>query len=114
MAQFDRFTTDLMTNPEMLEINQDVLGKAGQRVFQQDRLEVWSKPLADGTTAVGLFNRGLQAARMTARWSDIGFSGNQPVRDVWQLRDLGSVSSQFSIEVPAHGAVLVRVGRPKR
>jgi len=114
MAQFDRFTTDLMTNPEMLDINQDVLGKAGQRVFQQDRLEVWSKPLADGTTAVGLFNRGLQAAKMTARWSDIGVSGSQPVRDVWQLRDLGSFSGQFPIEVPAHGAVLVKVGRPKR
>ena len=51
---------------------------------------------------------------MTARWSDIGVSGSQPVRDVWQLRDLGSFSSQFSIEVPAHGAVLVKVGRPKR
>jgi alpha-galactosidase len=114
MAQFDRFTTDLMTNPEMLDINQDVLGRAGQRVFQQDRLEVWSKPLADGTTAVGLFNRGLQTAKMAARWSDIGVSGSQPVRDVWQLRDLGSFSGQFPIEVPAHGAVLVKVGRPKR
>jgi alpha-galactosidase len=114
MAQFDRFTTDLMTNPEMLEINQDVLGKAGQRVFQQDRLEVWSKPLADGTTAVGLFNRGLQAARITARWSDVGVSGSQPVRDVWQLRDVGSFAGQFSIEVPAHGAVLLKIGRPKR
>jgi alpha-galactosidase len=114
MAQFDKFTTDLMTNHEVLEVNQDVLGRGGQRVWQQDRLEVWAKPLSDGTVAVGLFNRGLQAAKITARWSDIGVSGSQPVRNLWQHRDLGSFSNQFVADVPAHGAVLIKVGRAKR
>jgi alpha-galactosidase len=113
MAQFDKFTTDLMTNHEVLEVNQDVLGRGGSRVWQEHRLEVWAKPLADGTTAVALFNRGLQAADVTARWSDVGASGRQPVRDLWQQRDLGTFADRFTMSVPAHGAVLVKVGRPK-
>ena len=111
MAQFDKFTTDLMTNHEVLEVNQDVLGRGGSRVWQQDRLEVWAKPLADGTKAVALFNRGLQAATVNVRWSDIGVTGRQPVRDLWQQRDIGTFADRFSTRVPAHGAVLVKVGR---
>jgi alpha-galactosidase len=114
MAQFDRFTTDLMTNHEVLEVNQDVLGRGGSRVRQDHRLEVWVKPLADGTKAVALFNRGLQRASVTASWADIGVTGTQPVRDLWQQRDLGTFSSQFTAAVSAHGAVLVRIGRPGR
>jgi alpha-galactosidase len=110
MAQFDKFTTDLMTNHEVLEVNQDVLGRGGSRVWQQDRLEVWARPLADGTTAVALFNRGLQAATVTAQWADIGVTGRQPVRDLWQQRDVGTFADRFSIRVPAHGAVLIKVG----
>ncbi len=114
MAQFDRFTTDLMTNHEVLEVNQDVLGRGGSRVRQDQRLEVWVKPLADGTKAVALFNRGLQRASVTASWADLGVTGAQPVRDLWQQRDLGTFSGQFTATVPAHGAVLVTVGRPGR
>jgi len=111
MAQFDTFTTDLMTNHEVLEVNQDMLGKAGQRVWQQDRLEVWARPLSDGTHAVALFNRGLQAAAVTARWSDIGVTGRQVVRDLWRHSDIGTFANAFSTTVPAHGAMLVKVGR---
>jgi alpha-galactosidase len=75
---------------------------------------VWVKPPADGTKAVALFNRGLQAASGTARWSDVGVSGSQPVRDLWQHRDLGAFADRHTTKVPAHGAVLVKVGRPKR
>lgn len=113
MSQFDKFTTDLMTNHEVLDVNQDVLGRGGSRVWQEDRLEVWVKPLADGTRAVALFNRGLQAAKVTARWSDVGVSGAQPVRELWQQKDLGVLSNSFTALVPAHGAVLVKIGRPK-
>jgi alpha-galactosidase len=102
-----------MTNHEVLEVNQDVIGRGGSRVWQQDRLEVWAKPLADGTKAVALFNRGLQAATVNARWSDIGVTGRQPVRDLWQQRDIGTYADRFSTGVPAHGAVLVKVGSPR-
>lgn len=113
MAGFDKFTTDLMTNHEVLEVNQDVLGRGGSRVWQQERLEVWSKPLADGTHAVALFNRGLQSATVTARWTDLDITGAQPVRDLWQQRELGTSADRFSAVVPAHGAALVRIGRAR-
>ena len=114
MAQFDKFTTDLMTNHEVLEVNQDVLGRGGSRVVQDHRLEVWVRPLADGTKAVALFNRGLQAATVTVRWSDIGVTGQQVVRDLWRQRDLGTFTDRFSAPVPAHGAMLVKVQAPPR
>jgi alpha-galactosidase len=82
-------------------------------VWQQDRLEVWSKPLADGTRAVALFNRGLQSATMTVRWRDIDLRGAQPVRDLWQQRAVGTFDDHFNAKVPAHGALLVKVGRPR-
>jgi alpha-galactosidase len=110
MSQFDRFTIDLLTNHEVLEVNQDVLGRAASRVWQQERLEVWARPLADGTRAVGLFNRGLQAAPVTVRWRDVGVTGRQVVRDLWQQRDLGTFADAFTAPVPAHGAVLVKMG----
>jgi alpha-galactosidase len=113
MSQFDKFTTDLMTNHEVLEINQDVLGKAAARVYQRERLELWARPLADGSIAAGLFNRGLEATTMTMTWQELGIQGAHVVRDVWRHRDLGTFSDKFSVRVPAHGAVMVRV-RPGR
>jgi alpha-galactosidase len=110
MAQFDSFTTALMTNHEVLEVNQDVLGRGASRVYQRERLELWSKPLADGTIAIGLFNRGLQAAKMTASWKELGLTGRKRVRDLWLQKDLGDMNGEFSATVPAHGAVLVKIG----
>ena len=113
MAQFDKWTTDLMTNREVLAIQQDTLGRGATRVYQRERLELWARPLADGTMAIGLFNRGLQAAKMTATWKEIGVSGSQPVRDVWLHKDLGAFATEFAATVPAHGVIMVRIGQPK-
>jgi alpha-galactosidase len=114
MTQFDTFTTALMTNHEVLEMNQDVLGRGATRVYQRERLELWARPLSDGTIAAGLFNRGLQPVKMTATWKALGLTGQQPVRDLWLQRDLGSSNGEFTATVPAHGAVLVVIGPPKR
>jgi alpha-galactosidase len=111
MTQFDKFTTDLMTNHEVLDVNQDVLGKAAARVYQRERLELWVKPLADGSVAAGLFNRGLQAADMTATWAELGVTGPRIVRDLWQQKDLGRFDRTFTTKVPAHGAVMFRLRR---
>ncbi|HEX5216265.1 MAG TPA: NPCBM/NEW2 domain-containing protein [Vicinamibacterales bacterium] len=114
MAQFDKWTTDLMTNHEVLAIQQDMLGRGATRVYQRERLELWARPLADGTMAIGLFNRGLQPAKMTATWKEIGLTGSQTVRDVWLHKDLGAFAAEFSDTVPAHGVVMVKIGQPKQ
>ena len=113
LTQLDKFTTDLLTNDEVLDVNQDPLGKQASRKSRKDQLEVWARPLWDGTTAVGLFNRSTTKATVTATWSDLGISGPQPVRDLWVQKDLGTSDGSFSAEVPGHGAVLVKIGRPK-
>jgi alpha-galactosidase len=102
-----------LSNDEVLAVNQDALGRAAHRVSRDGWLEVWARPLADGTMAVGLFNRGIAAATVSAKWAELGLSGRQPVRDLWQQRDLPDASDAFSTMVPRHGAVFVRIGRPK-
>ena len=88
LTQIDPFTHALLTNDEMLDVNQDPLGRPAGRVATVGETEVWSRPLFDGTIAVGLFNRGRAAASVTAQWSDLGLRGKQPIRDLWQRKDL--------------------------
>ena len=62
MSSMDPFTVAVLTNDEVLDINQDPLGKPAGRILKNGQTEVWARPLFDGTTAVGLFNRGSQPA----------------------------------------------------
>jgi alpha-galactosidase len=112
-SQIDEFTTNLLGNPEVLAVNQDPLGRAAGRTTQTGRVEVWSRLLSDGTMAVGLFNRDIVAQKISVTWSELGITGNQPVRDLWLQKDIGSARDVFSAEVPRHGAVLVKIGKPK-
>jgi len=113
MAQLDPFTIDLLGNREVLAVDQDPLGKAAGRVQAEPWFEIWARPLSDGTIAVGLFNRAPEAATVTAKFSDLGISGTQPVRDLWLHKDLGSSRDQFSATVPRHGVIFVKIGKSK-
>jgi alpha-galactosidase len=109
MTQMDDFTLSLLTNDEVLEVNQDPLGRQAARVAQNGQLEVWAKDMEDGSKAVGLFNRGDSETSVTANWSDLGLAGKQEVRDLWRQKDLGEFTGSFTASVPRHGVVLVRV-----
>lgn len=102
---------DILMNKEVIAVNQDKLGKQGVRVAKEGALEVWSKPLADGGYAVGLFNRGAATAKITAKWSDIGAKGSHAVRDLWAHKDLGKIADAFAADVPSHGVVMVRIAK---
>jgi hypothetical protein len=106
----DDWTTTVLTNDEMLRIDQDPLGRPAQRVAQKDGLEVWVKELKDGSKAIGLFNRTTAAATVTADWAAAKLTGRQALRDVWAHKDLGAFEDTYSTQVPAHGVVLVRTG----
>jgi alpha-galactosidase len=114
LSKLDRFTLDLLTNDEFLDVNQDPLGKAATRRASQGQTQVWARRLWDGTIAVGLFNLGREQSRGTADWKALGITGRQPVRDLWRQMDLGPQSRSFSALVPAHGAIFVKIGRPSR
>ena len=71
----------------------------------------WARPLADGAEAVGVVNPTDTAADGTVKWSDIGLKGRQPVRDLWLHKDLGRIDGSYTVSVPAHGAVLLTIGK---
>ncbi|HEX4342626.1 MAG TPA: putative Ig domain-containing protein [Verrucomicrobiae bacterium] len=111
MTQLDDFTLSLLSNDEVLEVDQDALGRQASRVAQNGNLEVWAKDMADGSKAVGLFNRGEASARVTVNWSEVGITGIHAVRDLWRQKDLGKFAEKFSADVPRHGVVLVKIGK---
>jgi alpha-galactosidase len=109
ITRLDDFTLSLLTNDEIIEVDQDPLGKPGYRVSKTEDMEVWMKPMEDKSIAVGLFNRGEKSKMVTALWTDLGIKGKQKVRDLWRQKDLGNYSDKFSSEVARHGAVMVRI-----
>lgn len=113
LAKLDDFTLGLLTNDEVLAVDQDVLCKQGVRVSSDSQLAVYSKPLEDGSLAVGLFNRTGEKATVTAQWSDLKIKGKQQVRDLWRQKDLGKFDDKFEATVASHGVVFVRIAPAK-
>jgi len=111
MTQMDDFTYSLLTNDEVLDINQDPLGRQASRIAQYGNLEIWAKELEDGSKAVGLFNRGMFPAEITVTWKDLGIAGNHAIRDVWSQKDIGKSDKKFTATIPAHGVKLVRISK---
>ena len=109
VTKMDDFTLSLLTNDEVIEVDQDPLGKQAHRVSQKDGAEVWTKDMEDGSKAVGLFNRGDMPVKVTANWADLGITGKQRVRDLWRQRDIGVFSESFGATIDRHGVMMLRV-----
>jgi hypothetical protein len=105
----DDWTLSLITNDEVLAIDQDALGYLARRVAQKDGVEIWVKELKDGSKAVGLFNRGPKDSPAVLNWSEAGLKEKQSLRDLWQHKDLGNFENEFTQTVPAHGVVLLKL-----
>ena len=104
----DAFDLNLVTNTEVLAVNQDALSKQGYRIKNdKGNFEIWAKDLADGSKAVGLFNLAddVQVIGFTAE--DLGMTG--AIRDLWRQQDIGELTDDFSAAVSAHGVVFLRV-----
>jgi alpha-galactosidase len=102
---------DILTNKEVIEVDQDPLGREGERVWKSSDLEVWAKQLRDGSRAVILLNRGSVEQEITASWEYLGYPGHvsATVRDLWQHKDLGKFTGKFSAPVASHAVVMVTV-----
>jgi alpha-galactosidase len=103
--------TEILTNKEVIAIDQDPLGMQGRKVRDDGELEVWSRQLQDGSRAVILLNRSAGEQNITANWRELGYPAHitATVRDLWQHKDLGKFTGSFSAAVPAHGVVMVTV-----
>ena len=109
LTQLNEFTFNLLSNSEVIDIDQDRLGKMPTRIKKDDLLEVWVKDLSDGTKVVGLCNFGILKHTIRLNWNDLGIDGNYILRDVWKQKDMGTFSNYFETEVNAHGVTLIKL-----
>jgi alpha-galactosidase len=109
ITRLDDFTLGLLTNDEVIDVDQDPLGRPGRRAAKNGDLEVWARPMEDGSLAVGLFNRGPATKAITATWADLGLNGKQKVRDLWRQKDVGVFEGKLEVPVARHGVSFVRM-----
>ena len=111
LSQMPAETASILTNRDVIAIDQDPLGKQGDRVSAVGPVEIWSKPLQGGAEAVALFNRDDTALPITLNLSEVGFHKGAKARDIWAAKDLGTLSSSYTATVPRHGVVLLKLSR---
>jgi hypothetical protein len=111
MGHLDSFTLNLLTNDEVLAIDQDALGKSARQTFKNDTYQVWTKDLKDGSKAMGIFNTSDKYQTIRLNKAETGFSGFAKVRDVWQQKYIITSGPEFATKVPPHGVILIKVSK---
>ncbi|MFI3317622.1 MAG: glycoside hydrolase family 27 protein [Rikenellaceae bacterium] len=111
IEQLDEFTLGLLTNSEVLALQQDRLAEAGASVIYNDEVEIICKRLYGGDIAVGLFNLTDSEREITIDWQSLGVDRSRRVRDLWRQRDIGRYNGSFTARVASHGVILVRMSR---
>ena len=116
LARLDPFTKSLLTNDEVIAVNQDPLGVHAVAIWEKEGRVIYVKHLEDGAMAVGLFNKTLEPAKIGFTLKQLGIRGTQVVRDLWRQKDLTTTDKGFETQVPPHGVVLVKIapGNPTR
>ena len=111
LRNVDEDSLRILTNPEVIAVNQDERGIQGTKRKTDGTTEVWAGPLEDGAFAVVLLNRGKAASNVTASWSDFGLdpSKEADVRDLWMMKDLGTMKGSVTAMVPSHGSVMYKI-----
>ncbi|MEN6577217.1 MAG: NPCBM/NEW2 domain-containing protein [Phycisphaerales bacterium] len=109
MAILDDFTLGVLCSAEVIEVDQDPLGRQAKPLVQDDLTLIMAKPLEDGSLAVGLFNLAEMPREVAADWSLLGIQGEQRIRDLWRQKDLGVFDNRFTTTIPRHGVTLVRL-----
>lgn len=109
LISLDRWTHGLLTNPEIIAINQDIRGAQGTRVMQHGPLEIWTRPLHDGSLAIAAFNRGGHHAAATIDFVSLGLKPHQLVRDPWKHKTIGLIKTGMNVSLATHASRLLRV-----
>ena len=112
ISKLDNFTLSLLTNDEVIAIDQDPLGKQAQQVIKTETYQVWVKDLEDGSKALGIFNLSAKDQVVRFYWNNLGLMNNYYVRDLWRQKDIGTYYSMFSTKLAPHGVTLIKI-KPK-
>lgn len=114
LTKLDAFTLSLLTNDEVIAVNQDPLGKQATVISMQGDAGILAKDMADGSKAAGLFNPGDAGTKnVVLSWKDLGISGKYIVRDLWRQKDLGTFDGEFKADVAQHGVVMVSLRKAR-
>lgn len=111
VTKLDPFTLNVLCNSEVIDIDQDSLGRQAKVVRQTPQVLILEKPLSDGSLAVGLFNLKDSPQQVSVQWPELGLTGRRLVRDVWRQRNLKTVGHEFSARLAAHDVMLVKLTR---
>jgi alpha-galactosidase len=112
MSRLDEFTLNVLCNAEVIDIDQDPLGRQARIVRKSAEEFVLTKPMEDGSLAVGLFNLTNQPRILSVGFAELHLSGNRAARDVWRQKDLGILKDAIKAEVGPHGVELFRLPKP--
>jgi alpha-galactosidase len=99
----------ILTNRDVIAIDQDKDGKQGKRVWKSGDQEIWVRELAGGDKAVAVFNRAADKADVTIKWSELGLKTPSRAKDLWAHRDTTFQGAEVTTSVPGHGVMLWRV-----
>jgi alpha-galactosidase len=109
MEKLDDFTLNILCNAEVIEVNQDPLGKQAPIIRQTEDYFIMAKDMEDGSKAVGLFNTTEVPVDIVVSWKDLGVEGRHRVRDLWRQKDLGAYKNRFEAKVARHGVAFIRM-----
>ena len=109
MARLDPFTLNVLCNAEVIDVDQDALGRQARVIRKTVGDFVLLKDMEDGSKALGLFNLAEKPASISATWAELGLTGKQQVRDLWRQINLPAASDKFEATVPRHGVMLVKL-----
>ncbi len=108
LENIDDFTMGLLTNDEVIAVNQDVAAQPARKAWHQGNFQVWKKRLSDGSEAVGFFNTGESKAVLKVSLKDLGLNGVYSVRDLWKREQVGEAQGEVSVELNRHGCALLK------
>ena len=108
LERLDDFTLNLLTNDEVIDIDQDMLGRQAELIITDGDVQVWTKELADGNKAIGVFNLGETVLDYKFVFNKAGLPLKVGLRDVWRQKDLGFFENKVSLKLPAHGVSLLK------
>ncbi len=109
VSKLDAFTLNLLTNDEVLAIDQDVAGKQAQQKTKTNEFQIWVKELADGSKAIGIFNMSDGYKNISINFANLGLEGKYKIRDLWRQINVRNISNSYSSNIPPHGVSLIKL-----
>lgn len=113
LEHIDSFTMGLLTNDEVIAVDQDPAARPARKAWHQGNFQVWMKELSDGSVAAGFFNTGKEKGILKVNLKELGLSGAYEARDLWKRADQGTVQGDMAVELNGHGVSMFRFSKKK-